>query len=133
MPFPSTTTVPRLVSAVLSAAALVLDDVLALEELLVACPLEELPPEPPQPANVSRPRAITAIQVGVLLTARPFQAWGRPGAAPDTTSTAPEDERFTEDGMLSGSGLSRPGPTPSGGSALPAHEAGWRHDFTRER
>src|SRR4051794_783540 len=95
MPFPSTTTVPRLVSAVLSAAALVLDDVLALEELLVACPLEELPPEPPQPANVSRPRAITAIQVGVLLTARPFQAWGRPGAAPDTTSTAPEDERFT--------------------------------------
>src|SRR3954447_21397490 len=95
MPFPSTTTVPRLVSAVLSAAALVLDDVLALEELLVACPLEELPPEAPQPANVSRPRAITAIQVGVLLTARPFQAWGRPGAAPDTTSTAPEDERFT--------------------------------------
>src|SRR3954469_12573370 len=130
MPFPSTTTVPRLVSAVLSAAALVLDDVLALDELLVACPLEELPPEPPQPANVSRPRAITAIQVGVLLTARPFQAWGRPGAAPDTTSTAPEDGRFTG----GPDALRNPrGPAPSGGSALPAHEAGWRHDFTRER
>src|SRR3954462_8515994 len=95
MPFPSTTTVPRLVSAVLSAAALVLDDVLALDELLVACPLEELRPAPPQPAHVSRPRAITAIQVGVLLTARCFQAGGRPGAAPDPTTTAAEDERFT--------------------------------------
>src|SRR4051812_11716983 len=132
MPFPSTTTVPRLVSAVLSAAALVLDDVLALEELLVACPLEELPPEPPQPANVSRPRAITAIQVGVLLTARPFQAWGRPAAAPDTTSTAPEYERFTGGRDVSQE-PARPGPTPSGGSARPVHEAGWRHDFTGER
>src|SRR3954454_2402898 len=95
MPFPSTTTVPRLVSAVLSAAALVLDDVLALEELLVACPLEELPPEPPQPANVSRPRAITAIHIGVLLTERPFPACELRAAAADTTSTAPEYERFT--------------------------------------
>src|SRR3954453_9576794 len=107
MPFPSTTTVPRLVSAVLSAAALVLDDVLALDELIVACPLEELPPEPPQPANVSRPRAITAIPVGVVLPARPLRAGGRPGAAPDTTSTAPEDERFI-------AGRDAPGPACRG-------------------